>query len=121
MARSLAADVGAARQGQADNPAVAGYGPILLPQHAALLGASAISTAVAEARGYRTVTKKTDALGLGFSRNQARMPALVIPIWGVIGEIVTYQLRPDEPRIDGRGQPSSTKPRAARGWCSMRR
>ena len=43
----------------------------LLPQHVALLRASAISDAVAAARGYRSVTVKAELTRLGFSERQA--------------------------------------------------
>jgi hypothetical protein len=76
----------------------------VLPQHAALLAASGISDAVAEARGYRSVTTKAELMRLGFSAPQRRVPALLIPVFGVSGEIATYQVRPDEPRIRG-GKP----------------
>jgi hypothetical protein len=76
----------------------------LLPQHAALLAASGISDDVAEARGYRSVTTKAELMRLGFSASQRRVPALLIPVRGVAGEIVNYQVRPDDPRVDGRGK-----------------
>ena len=72
---------------------------ILLPQHTALLTASAISDEVARARGYRSVEQKARLTELGFSSTQARVPTLLIPIWDVHGEIALYQARPDEPRI----------------------
>jgi hypothetical protein len=71
----------------------------LLPQHAALLTASAIADEVAEARGYRSVEQKARLTELGFSPTQARVPALLIPIWNVGGEIALYQTRADGPRI----------------------
>jgi len=71
----------------------------LLPQHLRLIEASAIGADVALARGYRSVLTKVELRRLGFGENQARVPALLIPIWGVSGEIVLYQTRPDEPRI----------------------
>ncbi len=75
----------------------------LLPQHAALLTASAISDKVAKARGYRSVEQKARLTELGFSSTQARVPALLIPIWNAHGEIALYQTRADEPRIvDGK-------------------
>ncbi len=75
----------------------------LLPQHLALLRGSAISDEVAAARGYRSVEHKARLTELGFSAAQARVPALLIPIIGVHGEVVLYQLRPDAPRIrDGK-------------------
>lgn len=76
----------------------------LLPHHAALLIASAISDAVARTRGYRSATTKAELHELGFSDRQARVPALVIPVWGVAGEVSLYQARPDEPPIDPRGR-----------------
>lgn len=75
----------------------------LLPQHAALLEASAISDEVGDARGYRSVVHRARLTELGFSLTQARVPALLIPIWNVHGEISLYQTRADEPRIvDGK-------------------
>ncbi len=75
----------------------------LLPQHAALLTASAISDKVAKARGYRSVEQKARLTELGFSSTQARVPSLLIPIWNVHGQIAMYQTRADEPRIvDGK-------------------
>lgn len=73
--------------------------PDLLPQHAALITASGITPAVAAARGYRTITHAIDAATLGFNPAQAaRVPALLLPVHGVGGGVVTYQLRPDQPR-----------------------
>lgn len=71
----------------------------LLPQHKRLVSASSISPVVARARGYRSIQTKAELLRLGFSNNQARVPALLHPIWGTTGEIILYQIRPDEPRI----------------------
>ena len=86
----------------------------LLPQHAALLTASAISEEIAQARGYRSVEQKARLTELGFSPTQARVPALLIPIWNVGGEIALYQTRADEPRIlDGKAVKYET-PRGSR-------
>lgn len=75
----------------------------LLPQHAALIDGSAISPEVVAARGYRSVQVKAELKSLGFSEQQIRVPALLIPIWGAAGEVVLYQARPDLPRIkDGK-------------------
>jgi len=71
----------------------------LLPQHRDLVRKSAITDEVARARGYRSVCVKAELERLGFGRSQRRTPALLIPIRSVHGEIVTYQLRPDKPRI----------------------
>ncbi len=71
----------------------------LLPHHLALIQNSKISPEVALARGYRTCEVKSDLKRLGFSDPQCRVPALLIPIYGVTGEVVNYQLRPDQARI----------------------
>ncbi|MBI4566305.1 MAG: DUF3854 domain-containing protein [Planctomycetes bacterium] len=75
----------------------------LSEQHRELIAGSGISPEVAAARGYRTVEVRADLRRLGFSDTQARVPALFIPVHGVTGEVVLYQIRPDEPRIvDGK-------------------
>ena len=71
----------------------------LLPHHAALLTASAIAADVALARGYWSATAEAGLHQLGFTAAQAQVPAIVLPIWNVAGEIGMYQVRPDEPRI----------------------
>jgi hypothetical protein len=65
---------------------------------------SAISDTIIEQRGYWTATKKTELKDLGFSDAQCRVPALVIPVHSVTGEIVLHQIRPDEPRADKDGK-----------------
>lgn len=68
-----------------------------------ILSESAISPEVADSRGYWTATTKRDLQDLGFGEKQRSVPALVIPLWTVDGEIGTYQVRPDVPRIlDGK-------------------
>src|SRR6266581_4586956 len=75
----------------------------LLPQHVELLIRSAISPEIATARGYRSATNRVELERLGFSAAQRNVPGLLIPVWNVAGEIATYQLRPDEPRVrDGK-------------------
>lgn len=75
----------------------------LLPQHEQLISESCITPEVANARGYRSVTSKAELRRLRFSQGQQNVPALLIPIHGVAGGIVTYQIRPDRPRIiDGK-------------------
>jgi len=71
---------------------------ILLPHHAKMLEDSAISSEVIEARGYRSVTRKVELSGLGFTSMQNQVPALLIPIYGAAGEVELYQSRRDEPR-----------------------
>jgi hypothetical protein len=88
----------------------------LLPQHEALIEGSAISPGVAAARGYRSATKRTELLRLGFGDRQSNVPALVIPVWsGVLGEAASYQSRPDVPRIgrDGRATKYETPGRSS--------
>jgi Protein of unknown function (DUF3631)/Domain of unknown function (DUF3854) len=77
----------------------------LLPQHVAKLEASAVDEGVAQERDYRSVTEKVVLERYSFSRPQRRVPALLIPVHGVTGEIVLHQARPDEPRINGKGKP----------------
>ena len=76
----------------------------ILPQHEKLIEDSAIAPEVAQARGYRSVEIQAEMKRLGFSQAQCK-PGLLIPIWGVNGEIVSYQIRPDEPRIGKNGKP----------------
>ncbi len=71
----------------------------LLPQHEKLLHDSAISEAVANERGYRSVEKKEELATLGFGRTQRSVPAMLIPILDVTGGIGGYLSRPDQPRI----------------------
>lgn len=76
----------------------------LLPRHAELLRTSGIAPEVLAARGYRSITIKAELRRLGFFEIQCRVPALLIPIYGVTGDLVTYQIRPDEPRVDHKGK-----------------
>lgn len=62
---------------------------------------SGIDPEVIAERGYRTVTVKAELGRLGFSSHQRNVPGLLIPVYNPRGEIVLYQLRPDEPRING--------------------
>jgi hypothetical protein len=74
-----------------------------LPQHHALIEQSGITPKVAVARGYRSVTTKAELRRLGFAQSQYLVPCLLIPIHGVDGQIASYQIRPDQPRVkDGR-------------------
>lgn len=77
---------------------------VLLPQHKKLLDESGISPEVAEARGYRSVSDAAELQEIGFAGNQCRVPALLIPVWGVIGKARSHQIRPDKPRKDGKGK-----------------
>jgi hypothetical protein len=86
----------------------------LLPQHAELITASGISPEVAKARGYRSVTVKAELRRLGFSEPQRLVPALLIPVYGVTGEIMTYQIRPDQPRVRNGRPVKYETPRSSR-------
>jgi hypothetical protein len=72
----------------------------LSPEHRRALEESAIAPQVVSARGYFTATDPTELEELGFSRNQRRVPALVIPIHGVDKRLRFYRVRPDDPRED---------------------
>lgn len=72
----------------------------LQPHHLRLLLDSGIWPEVSRARGYQTVTGKSALKGYGFSAEQCRPPALLIPIYDAGGRLISYQIRPDEPRID---------------------
>ncbi len=65
---------------------------------------SGIRPDVIAARGYETITVKARLTEIGFSNRQCRVPALLIPVYGISGEITTYQIRPDTPRIDRTGK-----------------
>jgi hypothetical protein len=93
-----------AREEGGAQPPPSDYGLAIFPNHAALLRASAISVEVARARGYVSVDVKTRLEQAGFSKTQRRPPGLLIPWRGVTGEIVTYEYRPDEPRVTDAGR-----------------
>ncbi|MGH9755486.1 MAG: DUF927 domain-containing protein [Blastocatellia bacterium] len=82
--------------GPATAPAQA---PPLAPNHLKLIEDSAISPGVAAARGYWTARTQRELELLGFAKYQRIVPALVVPVFGVTGEIVNYQIRPDRPRV----------------------
>lgn len=65
---------------------------------------SGIRADVIAARGYETVTTKTELRQRGFSPAQQNVPALLIPIFSPTGDVVLYQARPDTPRI-AKGKP----------------
>jgi hypothetical protein len=75
----------------------------LLDHHLAQLRGSAIADEVIAARGAWSARTVAEVERLGYRRNTATVPALVFPQWGVAGEPVGYQVRPDTaPMIDGR-------------------
>ncbi|MDQ3817758.1 MAG: DUF3854 domain-containing protein [Acidobacteriota bacterium] len=100
-------------KGTAGNSASA-YIATLLPQHQELIRGSAITDEVARARGYRSITTFAELKRLGFGQAQQQVPALLIPVWSVNGDIATYQLRPDHPRIKNGRPVKYETPRGAR-------
>jgi putative DNA primase/helicase len=79
---------------------------VLAPHHAQmLLEESGISEEIVVGRGYRTVDEPEDLKASGFSERQLLTPALEIPLFSLGCEIVNYQIRPDNPRLDEKGKP----------------
>lgn len=73
---------------------------MLSPEHEhSLVSESGIAADVIAGRGYQTITVRAELRRLGFSDIQARVPALLIPVWSARGEVALYQARPDQPRI----------------------
>ena len=73
----------------------------LLPQHRQLLVDSAIKPEIARERGYRTILTKRELGRYGFSPSQQSTPALLIPLFGPQGQLVSYQIRPDNLCLKG--------------------
>jgi Domain of unknown function (DUF927)/Domain of unknown function (DUF3854)/Cch helix turn helix domain len=71
----------------------------LAERHIEQLKASAITPAVALARQYRTITKKSELLILGFKPVQCSVPGLLMPMYNVADELAGYTYRPDQARI----------------------
>jgi hypothetical protein len=83
-----------------DIPTIGRY---LAPNHLELLiKGSNIASEVIEERGYLTATEPEELVNLGLEGSQARVPALVIPIRDVSGEVVFHRIRPDNPRPDAK-------------------
>jgi hypothetical protein len=73
----------------------------LAPHHRSMLEqGSGISPEKINDRGYFTVTDPDDLKELGFAEYQLRVPAMVIPVYGVDGRFRFYRIRPDDPRRD---------------------
>lgn len=70
----------------------------LLPQHRKLIEDSGIDERIISVRGYYSEEVKSDLAKLGFSYAQRMVPALVVPIWGLDGQVLVHQIRPDQPR-----------------------
>jgi hypothetical protein len=71
----------------------------LAEHHLLMLKDSGISEEVIAQRGYHTAHQAEDLSRLGFNlKQQALIPALVIPIRDISGEVVLHRIRPDHPR-----------------------
>jgi len=80
------------------------YALSLLPQHAALLEASAISPEVARERGYVSVDTRARLDSASFAKWQRSVPGLLIPVHDTSGAVATWQYRPDDPRTTPAGR-----------------
>lgn len=69
------------------------------PHRTELEVGSGIPAELIARRGYETITTKVGLKQLGFGDSQLNVPALLIPLWNVHGEIAGYQCKPDSPRI----------------------
>lgn len=66
---------------------------------------SSISSGMVAARGYWTARTVKDLEDLGFKNvKPEQLPSLVVPLYGVDGDVVYHQHRPDCPRVDNDGR-----------------
>ena len=86
---------------ESQNPNTSEYSADLLPRHVELLKKSAISTEVAEARGYRSLKSRDDLQERDFLSRQGSVPALAIPVHDVNGRVPFVLIRPNQPRSKG--------------------
>ncbi len=94
-----------------------GYGAAILPQHQALLAASAIGPDVVRARGYVSIDsrKQLQRYAKGFGA-KCPVPGLLIPLRRKDGSVWGYQYRPDAPRLmDGKPRKYETPYRQCAG------
>ncbi len=70
----------------------------LSDSHRDLISSSGITDEVCQARGYRTATTEAELGNYEFATTQRIVPALVMPIRSIDGKVVSYQIRPDQPR-----------------------
>jgi hypothetical protein len=63
------------------------------------------SSPAAVNRTYKSAYSKAEVERLGFARNQAAAPALVIPLYNAKGEPAGIQFRPESPRMSREGKP----------------
>ena len=80
--------------------------PSLLQSHLDHLKKSGISIESIGQRGYESVLGNKRLSDLGFDKYQCRTPGILIPLFSVdSSSIVSYQFRPDSPRLNSRGKP----------------
>ena len=77
---------------------------MLEKQHREFLRVRAIADEIAAERGYFSALRKSQLEHLGFGRAQQLVTTLVIPVWSVRGQVESYQLRPDNPRLNDKGK-----------------
>lgn len=68
----------------------------LLERHHQYLLASGISLEVIKERGYESVLGRKRLADLGFSKAQQQVPTILIPLYGVDGKQIGYQLPPED-------------------------
>ena len=90
-----------------NSPTGSQRGRLSRSQKKMLLEESGIHPRLVVDRGYRTVDTKAEPRRLGFSHSQRNVPGLLVLIYGPMGEMVLYEYRPAEPRIDKRGRPGT--------------
>lgn len=88
----------------------------LLDQHQEELDGSAISPAIIAARGYMSITNPR-ALPPLFTGAQRDLHGLLIPLRDVTSNVVSYQLKPDNPRMGANGKPIKYETAAAGRSC----
>ena len=78
----------------------------LSPEHLKThITGSGIALNVAQERGYYTATTPAQLEALDFAEYQRHMPALVLPVSDVHGQLALHQIRPDTPRKNKKRKP----------------
>jgi len=73
--------------------------------HLEHLRGSAISIDVMRERGYRTIDVAKRLEEFGFSKQQRRVPGILIPLHAPDGSAAGHQFRPDNPRLSSKDKP----------------
>ena len=66
---------------------------------------SGLAPEVIAERGYYTATSAAHLATLHFAEYQRRVPALVLPVFDVHGQVALHQIRPDSPRKNKKRKP----------------